>query len=98
LFAFAGIWERRTDPSGHQVKTRSILATTPNAVTSAVLDRMPVILYPDSYDTGLDPGMTICRGDIRPLEALRCSADAGLSSEHSRQQRGEARTDCADEA
>jgi len=29
----------------------------PNAVTSAIHDRMPVILDPDSYDLWLDPGM-----------------------------------------
>ncbi|HVR26483.1 MAG TPA: SOS response-associated peptidase family protein [Candidatus Polarisedimenticolia bacterium] len=30
----------------------------PNAVTSTVHDRMPVILDPDAYDVWLDPGMT----------------------------------------
>jgi putative SOS response-associated peptidase YedK len=39
------------------MKTCSILTTTPNAVTAAVHDRMPVILDPDSYDLWLDPGM-----------------------------------------
>ena len=39
------------------VETCAILTTTPNAVTSAVHDRMPVILDPDSYDVWLDPGM-----------------------------------------
>jgi putative SOS response-associated peptidase YedK len=58
LFAFAGLWERWRDPSGQWVKSCSILTTTPNAVTSAVHDRMPVILHPDSYDIWLDPGMT----------------------------------------
>jgi putative SOS response-associated peptidase YedK len=57
LFAFAGIWDRWKDPSGSWVKTCSILTTTPNAVTSAVHDRMPVILDPDAYDLWLDPGM-----------------------------------------
>jgi putative SOS response-associated peptidase YedK len=57
LFAFAGLWERWKDPSGQWVKSCSILTTTPNAVTSAVHDRMPVILHPDSYDLWLDPGM-----------------------------------------
>jgi putative SOS response-associated peptidase YedK len=57
MFAFAGIWDRWKDPSGNWVKTCSILTTTPNAVTSAVHDRMPVILDPDSYDIWLDPGM-----------------------------------------
>jgi putative SOS response-associated peptidase YedK len=57
LFAFAGLWERWRDPSGQWVKSCSILTTTPNAVTSAVHDRMPVILGKDDYDVWLDPGM-----------------------------------------
>jgi putative SOS response-associated peptidase YedK len=57
LFAFAGIWDRWKDPIGNWIKTCSILTTTPNAVTSTVHDRMPVILDPDNYDLWLDPGM-----------------------------------------
>jgi putative SOS response-associated peptidase YedK len=57
LFAFAGLWDRWKDASGNTVETCSILTTTPNAVTSAVHDRMPVILDPDGYDLWLDPGM-----------------------------------------
>ena len=57
LFAFAGLWDGWKDPSGNWIKTCSILTTTPNAVTSTVHDRMPVILDPDSYDIWLDPGM-----------------------------------------
>jgi putative SOS response-associated peptidase YedK len=57
LFAFAGLWDRWKDPSGSWIKTCSILTTTPNAVTTAVHDRMPVILERDSYDLWLDPGM-----------------------------------------
>jgi len=57
LFAFAGLWERWRDPSGQWVKSCSILTTAPNAVTSAVHDRMPAILHPDAYDLWLDPGM-----------------------------------------
>jgi putative SOS response-associated peptidase YedK len=57
LFAFAGIWDRWKDPRGSPVETCSILTTTPNAVTSAVHGRMPVILDPDIYELWLDPGM-----------------------------------------
>ncbi len=57
LFAFAGLWDRWKIPDGSWVKTCSILTTTPNAVTSAVHDRMPVILDPDGYELWLDPGM-----------------------------------------
>jgi putative SOS response-associated peptidase YedK len=58
LFAFAGLWDRWRDPSGQWVNSCSILTTTPNAVTSAVHDRMPVILDRDDYDLWLDPGTT----------------------------------------
>jgi len=60
LFAFAGIWETWKDASRKTmtIETCSILTTTPNAVTSTVHDRMPVILESDSYDLWLDPGMT----------------------------------------
>lgn len=57
LFAFAGLWEGWKDPSGKWIKTCTILTTTPNAVTSAVHDRMPVILDPSDYDLWIDPGM-----------------------------------------
>ena len=56
LFAFAGIWDRWRDSGGHTVETCSILTTTPNALTSAIHERMPVILEP-GYDLWLDPGM-----------------------------------------
>ena len=57
LFAFAGIWDGWKNSEGQWIRTCSILTTTPNAVTSAVRDRMPVILNPDRYDRWLDPGM-----------------------------------------
>jgi putative SOS response-associated peptidase YedK len=50
LFAFAGLWERWRDTTRTWLKTFSILTTTPNALTSTVHDRMPVILSPDAYD------------------------------------------------
>lgn len=57
LFAFAGLWDGWKNAEGQWIKTCSILTTTPNAVTSAVHDRMPVILRKDDYDVWLDPGM-----------------------------------------
>jgi putative SOS response-associated peptidase YedK len=58
VFAFAGLWDRWKDPGGQWIKSCSILTTTPNAATSAVHDRMPVILCKDDYDLWLDPGFT----------------------------------------
>jgi putative SOS response-associated peptidase YedK len=77
LFAFAGLWDRWRDASGKTVETCSILTTTPNAVISAVHDRMPVILDPDSYDLWLDPGMrdvTAACEVLKPYDArlMRC--------------------------
>lgn len=77
LFAFAGLWEGWKDPKGTWIRTCTILTTTPNAVTSAIHDRMPVILDPGDYDLWLDPGMNNVDvlGDLlRPLDAkaMRC--------------------------
>ena len=77
LFAFAGIWECWKDWTGKPLETCSILTTSPNAVTAAVHDRMPVILDPDSYDLWLDPGMKDVRAaaeHLKPYDArlIRC--------------------------
>jgi putative SOS response-associated peptidase YedK len=72
LFAFAGIWDRWRDASGKTIETCSILTTTPNAVTSTVHDRMPVILDPDCYDLWLDPGMrevAVASEMLKPFDA-----------------------------
>jgi len=72
LFAFAGLWDGWKDASGKWLKTCSILTTTTNAVTSAIHDRMPVVLHPDSYDVWLDPGMTnvqVISELLRPYDA-----------------------------
>jgi len=74
LFAFAGLWDRWRDVDGKTVETCSILTTTANAVTSVVHDRMPVILYEDSYDLWLDPGMLdagTASGLLKPYDAQR---------------------------
>jgi len=72
LFAFAGIWDRWKDASGQWNKSCSILTTTPNAVTSAVHDRMPVILQRNDCDLWLDPGfrdVTAAFGLLKPYDA-----------------------------
>jgi putative SOS response-associated peptidase YedK len=74
LFAFAGIWDRWKNASGAIIETCSILTTTPNAVTSAIHDRMPVVLDPDSYDLWLDPGMkdvSTASELLKPYDARR---------------------------
>jgi putative SOS response-associated peptidase YedK len=77
LFAFAGLWDGWKNAEGQWIKTCSILTTTPNAVTSPIHDRMPVIVHPDSYDLWLDPGMTnvqVISEMLKPFDAqpMRC--------------------------
>lgn len=55
LFAFAGLWERWVDPSGHEIESFTILTTRPNAAVAPVHDRMPVVLPPEVYGPWLDP-------------------------------------------
>jgi putative SOS response-associated peptidase YedK len=74
LFAFAGLWDGWKDGNGNWLRTCTILTTTPNAVTSGVHDRMPVILHPDSYDFWLDPGMT----DVQVISELLKPYDARM--------------------
>src|ERR1017187_5003739 len=54
---FHRVVESLPPPVGQWVKSCSILTTTPNAVTSTVHDRMPVILDRADYDLWLDPGV-----------------------------------------
>jgi putative SOS response-associated peptidase YedK len=77
LFAFAGLWDGWKTTDGQWIKTCSILTTTPNAVTSAIHDRMPVILDRESFDLWFDPGMTsveVVSELLKPYgaKAMRC--------------------------
>lgn len=55
IFAFAGLWDRWTDPRGQVIETCTILTTTPNALLQDIHDRMPVILHPANYHSWLNP-------------------------------------------
>jgi putative SOS response-associated peptidase YedK len=43
-FAFAGLWESWTGPDGQELRTFTIITTTPNELAATVHQRMPVIL------------------------------------------------------
>ena len=53
-FAFAGLWEIWQSPEGDQIRSTTILTTSPNDIVKPVHDRMPVILAPENYATWLD--------------------------------------------
>jgi putative SOS response-associated peptidase YedK len=74
LFAFAGLWDGWKDANGRWLKTCAILTTTANAVSSAVHDRMPVILDPASYDVWLDPAVQ----DVAAVSELLKPFDPGV--------------------
>jgi putative SOS response-associated peptidase YedK len=56
-FAFAGLWDEWNGPDGSQVKSCTIVTTTPNRLMAPIHNRMPVILSPDAYAQWLDPAV-----------------------------------------
>lgn len=54
LFAFAGLFDRWTDPEGHVVRTCAIVTTGPNPLAEEVHDRMPAMLGEEAESLWLD--------------------------------------------
>jgi putative SOS response-associated peptidase YedK len=58
-FAFAGLWEKWTDPAAPlTIESCTIVTTEANAALRELHDRMPVILAPADYALWLDPGVS----------------------------------------
>jgi len=60
-YAFAGLWERWRHPGadgGGELRSTTIVTTTPNEAMAAVHDRMPVILPASAWDRWLDPDVS----------------------------------------
>lgn len=53
-FAFAGLWDSWKSPDGSAYHSCTIITTDASPQVSAIHDRMPVILKPDSVDLWLD--------------------------------------------
>lgn len=53
LFAMAGLWAKWQGPDGKEIRSFTILTTTPNALLKQIHDRMPVILPPDLEEAWL---------------------------------------------
>jgi putative SOS response-associated peptidase YedK len=57
-FAFAGLWDTWKQPDGEQLRSCTVITTTPNPLMASIHDRMPVILPERAYDLWLDPDTT----------------------------------------
>jgi len=53
-FAFAGLWEHWQSPDGSEVKSATVITTSPNELMAFIHNRMPVVLRGDSYAQWLD--------------------------------------------
>ena len=53
LFAFAGIWDRWTQPGGQGIESCAILTTTANQLMRDVHDRTPAMVREQDYDEWL---------------------------------------------
>ena len=58
LFAFAGLWERWTDPEGKTIESCTLLTTKATEHLSVLHDRMPVIVDPANYGLWMEPDVT----------------------------------------
>jgi putative SOS response-associated peptidase YedK len=58
MFGFAGLYDTWKSPSGYELRTCTIITTTPNKVLEPIHNRMPVLLLPDQEDEWLNPDMT----------------------------------------
>lgn len=75
LVALAGLWERWKNPAtGEEIRTATVLTTTPNGMASPIHDRMPVVLEGDALVRWLAPDTEVA--SLRYL--LRPCADETL--------------------
>ncbi len=54
-FAFAGLWEIWKCADESEVRSCTIITTSPNSLLEPIHNRMPVVLSPDTYDRWLTP-------------------------------------------
>ncbi len=53
-FAFAGLWDEWRGPDGSQIRTCTIITTSPNDLMKSLHNRMPVIVSRDAYGQWLN--------------------------------------------
>lgn len=55
LITFGGLWESWRDAEAREIRSFTIITTTPNRSMSEIHDRMPVIIPPEARARWLDP-------------------------------------------
>lgn len=77
LMTFAGLWESWWDAEERELRTFTIITTTPNTVMAPIHDRMPVIISPELRSKWLDISAPLEEAValIRPLEDGILQAD-----------------------
>jgi len=76
-FAFAGLWESWHPSGTEEIRSCTIVTTTPNQLLVPIHDRMPVILALDEYDAWLEAEPRAAeelRDLLRPFPADRMEA------------------------
>ena len=79
--AFAGLWEQWRGPDkkrGEELRSATIITTTPNELLATIHDRMPVILPSSAWDEWLDPD----NADLDLLGKLLVPAPAPVLTMH----------------
>ena len=61
-FALAGLWESWQDDKGNEMRSATIITTTPNKLMAQMHNRMPVMIGPKDFERWL------AKGDIPPEE------------------------------
>lgn len=77
LITFGGLWESWRDAEGRELRSFTIITTTPNADMAPVHDRMPVIIPPDKRAAWLDP-----RTSPVDIQAMLVPLPDGLLTRH----------------
>ena len=54
-FGFAGLWSEWRTADGSELRSCTIVTTTPNSLMATIHNRMPVILQPADHELWLDP-------------------------------------------
>ena len=69
LFAMAGLWDEWVSPDGDNIRSFTIITTTPNELVAPFHDRMPVMLRREDEGNWLGPGSMEQSLLLRPFPA-----------------------------